>query len=89
MHKGKRTVVVDFETYFDRKIGYDLQSISITEYVRDPRFWAFGMAYRFLDDEKTHWLGGNHDRDGNVINCHRRKHFGMPGKSTLSRRSSG
>ena len=29
-------------------------------YVRDSRFWAHGMAYRFLDDEKTHWLSGNH-----------------------------
>ena len=33
-----------------------------------------------------HWLGGNHDRYGDVLNCHRGKHFGMPGKSTLSRR---
>jgi len=35
-----------------------------------------------------HWLGGNHDRDGDVLNCHRGKHFRMPGKSTLSRRSN-
>jgi hypothetical protein len=36
----------------------------------------------------AHWLGGNRDRDGNVLNCHRSKHFGMPGKSTLNRRLS-
>jgi len=35
-----------------------------------------------------HWLGGNRDRDGDVLNCHRGKHFAMPGKSTLSRRSN-
>lgn len=57
---NKRIVIVDFETYFDRKAGYDLQSISITEYIRDSRFWPLGLAYRFLDDEKTHWLAGNH-----------------------------
>lgn len=34
--------------------------MSLTEYVRDNRFWAHGMAYRFLDDDKTHWLAGNH-----------------------------
>jgi DNA polymerase I-like protein with 3'-5' exonuclease and polymerase domains len=30
------------------------------EYVRDSRFCPLGLAYRFLDDEKTHWLAGNH-----------------------------
>lgn len=53
-------MVVDFETFYDRKIGYDLKSVSITEYIRDSRFWPQGMAYRFLDDEKTHWLAGGH-----------------------------
>jgi DNA polymerase bacteriophage-type len=28
--------------------------------VRDSRFWPLGMAYRFLDDEKTHWLDDIH-----------------------------
>ena len=52
--------MVDWETYFDRKQGYDLKSMSIAEYVRDSRFWPLGLAYRFLDDENTHWLAGNH-----------------------------
>jgi DNA polymerase len=52
--------VVDWETYFSRKEKYDLKSLSITEYVRDSRFWPLGLAYRFLDDERTHWLAGNH-----------------------------
>jgi len=56
----KRIVVVDFETYYDRKKGYDLRSMSCTEYVRDCRFWPHGLAYHFLDDEQTHWLAGNH-----------------------------
>ena len=53
-------MIVDFETYFDRKIGYDIKATSITEYIRDSRFWPLGLAYRFLDDGKTHWLAGNH-----------------------------
>jgi DNA polymerase len=56
----KRIVIVDFETYFDRRLKYDLKNVSITEYIRDSRFWPLGLAYRFLDEEKTHWLAGNH-----------------------------
>ena len=59
-YDGKRIVVVDFETYFDRKLKYDLKSMNVTTYVRDARFWALGMAYRFLDDAQTHWLAGIH-----------------------------
>lgn len=40
--------------------GYDLKSMSITEYIRDRRFWPLGLAYRFLDDKQTHWLAGEH-----------------------------
>ena len=60
MYEGKRIVVVDFETYFDRKIGYDIKAMNITTYIRDARFWPLGLAYRFLDEEKTHWLSGPH-----------------------------
>lgn len=28
--------------------------------MRDSRFLPHGLAYRFLDDEKTHWLAGEH-----------------------------
>lgn len=59
-YSGKRIVCLDFESYFDPKIGYDLRSISAAEYIRDNRFWPLGLAYRFLDDEKTHWLDNNH-----------------------------
>ena len=56
----KRIVVVDFETYFSRKEKYDIKSMCLTTYIRDSRFWPLGMAYRFLDDEHTHWLAGVH-----------------------------
>lgn len=59
-YSGKRVVVVDFESFYDRKQKFDLKSLSITEYVRDSRFWPLGLAYRFIDDDKTHWLAGIH-----------------------------
>jgi len=59
-YNGKRIVCVDFETFWDRKQSYDLKSLSVTEYVRDRRFWVLGMAYHFVGDEKSHWLAGHH-----------------------------
>lgn len=59
-YSGKRIVVVDFETFYNRKLHYDIKSMSITTYIRDSRFWVLGLAYRFLDDERTHWLSDNH-----------------------------
>jgi DNA polymerase len=37
-------VVLDYETYWDTKIGYGLRQMSITEYVRDARFKAHGYG---------------------------------------------
>lgn len=59
-YEGKRIVVVDFETFYDKVQGYDLRSMCVTEYVRDSRFWVHGLAYHFLGDEKTHWVTGGH-----------------------------
>ena len=59
-YDGKRIVVVDFETFYDRKQKYDIKSMNLTTYIRDKRFWPLGIAYRFLDDEKTHWISDNH-----------------------------
>lgn len=63
-YKDKRIVIIDFETFYNRKSSYDLESLSVTEYVRDSRFWPHGLAYRFLDEEKTHWLAGIHVIEG-------------------------
>jgi len=59
-------VVVDFETFYSRKEGYCLKTkespkgLPVVQYVRDSRFLPHGVAYRFLDDEKTHWVVGDH-----------------------------
>ena len=59
-YSGKRIVIVDIESYYDRKLKFDIKSMNITTYIRDPRFSVLGLAYRFLEDEKTHWLSDNH-----------------------------
>jgi hypothetical protein len=55
-----RELVVDIETFYDKKAGYDIKSMCLTTYIRDSRFKLLGLAYRFLDDERTHWIEGNH-----------------------------
>jgi DNA polymerase len=47
-------IVVDFETYFDTAIKYDLKNISMTEYINDPRFEIFGLGV-MLDGESC-WI---------------------------------
>lgn len=58
--------MVDFETFYDTKGGYCLKTkerpkgLPVVQYVRDSRFYAHGVAYRFLNDERTHWVAGPH-----------------------------
>lgn len=42
-------LVLDFESYFDSAEGYTLKKMSMVEYIRDPRFKAFGVGYMRLD----------------------------------------
>lgn len=51
---------IDFESYYNSKIGYTLKKISMLEYIKDPRFEAFGAAvrgYGFSQDKST-WISG-------------------------------
>lgn len=59
-YEGKRILVIDWEIYYSKKEKYDLKLMNMTTYIRDSRFWPHGIAYRFLDDEKTHWLSDYH-----------------------------
>lgn len=56
----KQVLFVDFETYYNTKDGFGLKEISITEYIRDSRFKVHGLAYRWLNDERSHWISGDH-----------------------------
>ncbi len=42
---GKHILVVDFETFYDTKGGYDLKSISPAEYIRHDLFMAHCMGW--------------------------------------------
>jgi DNA polymerase len=41
-------LVLDFETFLDRKVGYDLKKISVTEYIRDQRFKVHGCGVQWV-----------------------------------------
>jgi DNA polymerase I-like protein with 3'-5' exonuclease and polymerase domains len=54
-----KILVIDFETRWDSK-EYTLSKMTTEEYVRDPRFKAFGLCYKTLDvEEDITWV--SHD----------------------------
>jgi DNA polymerase len=54
-----RILVVDFETAWDRK-EYTLSKMTTEEYVRDPRFKAWGLCWKEIGDiGKGTWVRGN------------------------------
>ena len=52
-----RNLFLDCETYYDSKAVYGLKSLSMVEYIRDPRFKLHGFAYA-IDDGPVQWVGG-------------------------------
>lgn len=65
--EGKQLLFLDWESFYDTKSGYGLKELSITEYIRDSRFKAHGLAYRWGHDERTHWISGDHTISGWVV----------------------
>lgn len=54
-----RTIVIDFETRWESG-GYSLSKISTEAYIRDPRFKAFGLAWKDLGStEPAVWVPGD------------------------------
>ena len=55
--RNKRLLYLDFETFWDTKVGYTLSSrkTSMVEYIRDSRFKAFGVGIAFGDSKPT-WI---------------------------------
>jgi DNA polymerase I-like protein with 3'-5' exonuclease and polymerase domains len=54
-----KILVIDFETRWDSK-EYTLSKMTTEQYVRDPRFKAFGLCYKTLDvEEDITWV--SHD----------------------------
>lgn len=55
---SKQLLFLDMETYWEsRKGGYGLKQLSMIEYIRDPRFKAFGMGAA-INDGKIVWIRG-------------------------------
>ena len=55
---------IDFETYFDKKAGYDLRSMSMVEFLRDPRFKVEGYAWCAPDTEPRWETNADELKDG-------------------------
>lgn len=52
----KHLLFIDFETYWEsQKGGYGLKQMSMIQYVRDPRFKAFGLAMCGVDTDVA-WI---------------------------------
>ena len=55
----KRVLVIDFETAWSKK-EYTLSLMTTESYIRDPRFKAWGCAYKYLDeDTEPVWIPGD------------------------------
>ena len=61
MSKPYDTILtIDFETYWDTKEGYTLSKMTTEEYIRDPRFKAFGACiHEYGSDKPTQWYRGD------------------------------
>lgn len=55
----ERILFFDFETRWGSK-DYTLSKMTTEEYVRDPRFKAFGFGYKWQGDKSAHWVGSKH-----------------------------
>ncbi len=55
---NRKLLFIDFETVWEsKKDGYGLKQMSMIEYIRDPRFKAFGYGWAEMD-EKAAWNSG-------------------------------
>ena len=55
----KQIITVDLETYWNTKDGYTLSKMTTEEYIRDPRFKAFGACiHEFGSDKRSQWYRG-------------------------------
>lgn len=55
----EQLMVLDFETAWCTKTGYTLSKMTTEEYVRDPRFKAWGMSWKWFGEGKPHWISAD------------------------------
>ena len=58
MSKPNNLIFLDFETFYDTKNGYSLQSMATSSYVRDPRYHTHGAAVAMDDSMAPVWIDG-------------------------------
>ena len=64
----KRLLTIDFESRWSSK-DYTLRKMTTEEYIRDPRFKAFGVCiHEFGTDKRTPWYG--HDELPNIFSTY-------------------
>ena len=64
----KRLLTIDFESRWSSK-DYTLRKMTTEEYIRDPRFKAFGVCiHEFGTDKKMQWYG--HDELPNIFSTY-------------------
>ena len=64
-----KIITIDFETYWDTKEGYTLSKMTTEEYIRDPRFKAFGACiHEYGSDKPTQWYRG--DELPRILGCY-------------------
>jgi len=51
-------ITLDFETFYDTKNKYSLNSMTTEEYIRDPRFEIVGVSVQ-VDDAPAQWCDGS------------------------------
>ena len=60
----KQIITIDFETYWDTKIGYTLSKMTTEEYIRHDLFHAFGCCvHEYGSDSPTTWVRGDRLRE--------------------------
>jgi DNA polymerase I-like protein with 3'-5' exonuclease and polymerase domains len=52
-------ITLDFETYYDGKIGLGFRTQTTEEYINDPRFEVVGVGVQF-EKEAPMWISGTH-----------------------------
>jgi hypothetical protein len=69
-----RTIIVDFETYYDKDYSLRKPGMSYPQFIRDKRFHVFGMSvdedgeqYWVPADAIPDWLASNRD---NILVAH-------------------
>lgn len=55
-------VTIDFESFYDKKLKYDIKSMGLVKYIRDPQFYVQGMGIK-IDAAASGWVTGKNVKE--------------------------